>query len=281
MKPKVRDLDLATRRAAVAIVLMAYYRGDAHLASSLSVIDGLIAVLNFADNGDSSRNHRVFLSKGHAAPALYAAYSEFGIITPGELLTFNTPMTRLGIHPSRSQLPEVEYSSGSLGHGLAIAAGVALGNRLRRDDSFAFAVLGDGETNEGSIWEGAMFAANQNLTNLVVLVDHNKVQSVARYEEVAGGFSIANKFKAFGWEAVTLSGNNANLIFEELNRFSNDSQRTKPLAIVLDSTAGARVSCMENQVLWHYRKPNEQEFDLAMRELDAANIAPDLLEIFL
>ena len=276
-----RNLDLVTRRAAISIVLMAYYRGEAHLASSLSVIDGLVAVLNFVDKGDSSSKHRIFLSKGHAAPALYAALAEFGIIEPNELLTFNTPMSRLGIHPSRTQLPEVEYSSGSLGHGLGIAAGVALGNRLRGDDSFAFAVLGDGETNEGSIWEGAMFSANQNLTNLVVLVDHNKVQSVARYEEVAGDNSIENKFKAFGWEAVTLPGNNVNLIFEELNRFSKDSQRIKPLAIILDSIAGARVSCMENQVLWHYRRPSDQEFQLAMRELDASIIAPDLLEIFL
>lgn len=274
------NLENLSKRSAVSVVSMAFHRGDAHIASSLSVVDGLIASLNFIRNGQPIRNHRLFLSKGHAAPALYATMAEFGIIDFAELKTFNTSGSRLGIHPSRSQFPEAEYSSGSLGHGLALAAGVALGNRIHTDESFAIVVLGDGETNEGSIWEAAMFAANQKLTNLIALVDHNKVQSVARYAEVAGDMSIEGKFKAFGWQAITIPGNDADKIFSEISKYSDDKFRDKPLAIILDSTAGARVSCMEDQVLWHYRRPNEEEFQIALIELDAHKIASDILEIF-
>lgn len=275
-----RRLESLSRRSAVSVVSMAFYRGDAHIASSLSVIDGLIAALNFIKSGQPLRKHRLFLSKGHAAPALYATMAEFGIIDLAELKTFNNSGTRLGIHPSRSKFPEAEYSSGSLGHGLALAAGVALGNRIRQNESFAIAVLGDGETNEGSIWEAAMFAANQKLTNLIALVDHNKVQSVARYAEVAGEMTLEGKFKAFGWRSITVSGNDADKIFSEILKYSEDKSRDKPLAIILDSMAGARVSCMEDQVLWHYRRPSQEEFQMALVELDANEIATDILEIF-
>jgi transketolase len=280
MDSDTQDLDLVATRVAIGVVLMAYNCGDAHLSSSLSVVDALTASFEFIRNDNNSRDNKIILSKGHAAAALYSTMSEFGLLEKESLKTFNLPGTKLGNHPSRFQLPQIEYSSGSLGHGLSLAAGIAMGYKFRKNKSSVLAILGDGELNEGSVWEGAMFAANNKLNNLIALIDHNKIQAVAHYEEVAGNTVIKDKFNSFGWESIEMDGHNPRKILDEISKHHKDESRNKPLAIILNTISGARVSIMENAVLWHYKKPNREEFEIAMRELNASKLASDLLDVF-
>lgn len=272
------DLEVLASRAAVATVLMAFHRGEAHLASSLSCIDGLVS--SYAYKLFVDKQARIILSKGHAAPALYAVLSEFGLIGKSELHSFNTSNSRLGIHPSKYKIDEIEFSSGSLGHGLSLGAGIALGNKLRGVRSPVIVMVGDGEINEGSIWEGAQVASTQELNNLVVLVDFNKIQSVGTYFDISRNQSISEKFEAFGWNSIVVNGHKTEKIYEHLVTLAK-IQSNSPTAIILDSIAGARISFMQNKVLWHYRRPDQNDLEIALKELNAKEIAADLLEIFL
>jgi len=275
-----RNLELISRRSAIATILMSYYRRDAHIASCLSVIDALVASFELIENFNGKVGKQIFLSKGHSAAAFYAVLAEFEYISKSELTTFNTSRSRLGNHPSRAQLSDNGFSSGSLGHGISLAAGVALGSRIRGEKLTSITILGDGETNEGSIWEGAMFASNHNLSNLIALIDHNKIQAVGRFEDIDSSGSLEKKFKSFGWDCETIPGNDASIIYKAMERHRGCPNTTKPLALILDSKAGARVSFMEDNILWHYRSPDHVEFASAMEELSASLIAADLLEIF-
>ena len=271
----ISDQELVAVRASTSTVLMGYKFGDAHLVSSLSCIDLLISCISFYND----KKMKLILSKGHAACALYSVYAEFGKIPFLDLLKFNQEGSSLGIHVSSHLLAEVTLSTGSLGHGLSVGSGIAKGAKLNKKDQTCIVILGDGETNEGSIWEAAMIASAQELDNLIAIIDMNGVQSVAQTHEVIGQGSMQKKFEAFGWHVIMVDGHNLNQLetaFKESLGIEG-----KPIAIIADTMANPRVPSMQNGVVWHYRKPNQEDLDLALLELDSYRKCPDIVEVFL
>jgi len=254
-------------------VKMAYNARESHLSSSLSCVEILTALfggyLNYCDGARSAKGERdrFILSKGHGCSTLYAAMAAFDVITKDTLLSYGKTDGALQNHPCKHLLPELEISSGSLGHGLGIAAGILLGLRLEGNHkSRAAVVLSDGECNEGSVWEAAMFAASQKLGNLLAIVDHNGSQAVGRSDVLMGFTSLEEKFRSFGWNAVSVEGNDLDALLDALQRFSGDG---KPSAIIANTVGGAGVSFMEKDQVWFYRTPSRDDLDRALAEIGA------------
>jgi transketolase len=189
--------------------------------------------------------------------------ADCGFLPPSTLRDYNVPDECLPNHPCQHVLPLLEVSSGSLGHGLGIAAGMLYGLRLRKSPARAVVLMGDGECNEGSVWEAAMFAAAQRLDRLVAIVDYNGIQAVGRSDEIMGHTSLAAKFEAFGWSAREVDGSNMGTIVETLAALPFKAGR--PSAIVAHTRMG--ISFMEDDVLWHYRKPSADDLACALAEL--------------
>ena len=259
------------------IIKMLKEAGSGHPGGSLSAAD-IVASLYFggvmnyseADPQHPERDYFI-LSKGHAAPVLYAALAELGYVPEDELLTLRKLHSRLQGHPDSKKLPGVEVSTGSLGQGLSIAAGVALGVRIdqQRDGGpkrRVFTLLGDGEVEEGQVWEAAMFAGNHALDNLVVIVDHNGLQIDGTIEEVNSAMPIADKFRAFKFHVIELADGND---MAQVRAAFEAAREVKgaPVAIVAETVKGKGVSFMENQVGWHGKAPNDEQFAEAMAEL--------------
>lgn len=257
------------------IVSMIAEAGSGHPGGSLSCAD-ILAALYFggvlehdpADPQKAGRD-RFFLAKGHAAPALYAALAQAGYFPREELSTLRKLGTRLQGHPDSNQLPGVEVSTGSLGQGLSIAAGCAAGLALDGDCSAVFALLGDGECEEGQVWEAAMFAGNHALDNLVAVVDHNGLQIDGTIDEVNSAMPLADKFRAFKWHVIELADGNDMAQIEAAFAEAREVTGT-PVAIIAETVKGKGVSFMENQVGWHGKAPNDEQFEQAMAELAAA-----------
>ena len=257
------------------ILTMITEAGSGHPGGSLSCTDILTALYfggvmdyNPADPHKPGRD-RFILAKGHAAPALYATLAHAGFFPTDELHTLRKLGTRLQGHPDSNLLPGVEVSTGSLGQGLSVAAGLAAGLRLTGEDGLVFTVLGDGECEEGQVWEAAMFAGNHDLDNLVAIVDHNGLQIDGSIDEVNSAMPLADKFRAFKWHVIELAdGNDMAQIaaaFAEARKVS-----ASPVAIIAETVKGKGVSFMENQVGWHGKAPNDEQFEQAMAELAAA-----------
>ena len=212
---------------------------------------------------------RFVLSKGHCAPALYATLAERGFFPKGDLETLRHIGSHLQGHPNMNDTPGVDMSTGSLGQGVSAAAGMALAAKHWGDDWRVFALLGDGEVEEGMVWEAAMFAGNHALDNLVVIVDHNGLQIDGTIEEVNSAMPIADKFRAFKFHVIELAdGNDMSQVraaFEEARGVTG-----QPVCIVAETVKGKGVSFMEGQVGWHGKAPNDDEFAQAMAELEAA-----------
>lgn len=270
----LQELNAIAVRASTSVVFMGYKFGDAHLVSSLSCIDLLVASISYFEN----QNMKLILSKGHAAPAFYSVLAEFQRIPRSDLLKFNGDDSPYGIHVSTHSLPQVELSTGSLGHGLSVGAGIAHGSKQKGIKQTCIVILGDGETNEGSIWEAALISSSLKLNNLIAIVDMNGVQSVANYEEVNGRGVLAGKFESFGWNVVEVDGHSA----VELNaafKFSS-SGSDKPTVILSNTMTNARVKSMQSGVVWHYRKPDKNDLELALLELNARVECPEIVEFF-
>ena len=212
---------------------------------------------------------RFVLSKGHCAPALYATLAERGFFPKGDLETLRHIGSHLQGHPNMNDTPGVDMSTGSLGQGVSAAAGMALAAKHWGDDWRVFALLGDGEIEEGMVWEAAMFAGNRALDNLVVIVDHNGLQIDGTIEEVNSAMPIADKFRAFKFHVIELADGNdmaqVRAAFEEARGVTG-----QPVCIVAETVKGKGVSFMEGQVGWHGKAPNDDEFAQAMAELEAA-----------
>ncbi len=242
-----------------------------HPGGSLSMTE-IITYLYFKEmNIDPSEplkadRDRFVLSKGHAAPALYSAMAHRGYFPVEELKTLRKVDSRLQGHPSMHYLPGVDISSGSLGQGISAACGMALGAKLKNDAFRVYTVLGDGEIEEGQVWEAAMYAAAKKLDNLVAFVDNNNLQIDGSVEEVNSPYPIPEKFAAFGWNVIEIDGHS----FEEIeNALENASNcKGKPTAIIATTVKGKGVSFMENQVGWHGSAPNAEQYEIAMKELD-------------
>lgn len=259
------------------IIKMLKEAGSGHPGGSLSAAD-IVASLYFggvmnyseADPQHPERDYFI-LSKGHAAPVLYAALAELGYVPEDELLTLRKLHSRLQGHPDSKKLPGVEVSTGSLGQGLSIAAGVALGVRIdqQRDGGpkrRVFTLLGDGEIEEGQVWEAAMFAAHYHLDNLVAIVDNNNLQIDGDVRDVAGLDNISSKFKSFGWQTIEVDGHDVGAVVTALKTAT--LLDGSPVCIVAHTVKGKGVSFMENQVGWHGKAPNAEQRDQALKELE-------------
>ena len=214
---------------------------------------------------------RFVLSKGHTAPGLYSALAHKGYFPVEDLLTLRHTGSYLQGHPDMKHIPGVDMSSGSLGQGLSCAVGMALAGKLKNKDYRVYALAGDGEIQEGQIWEAAMFAGARELDNLVVIVDNNNLQIDGEVGEVCSPYPIDKKFEAFNFHTINIDGND----FDEIRKALDEAKATKgmPTAIIAHTVKGKGVSFMENQVGWHGKAPNDEEFAIAMEELRKAGEA--------
>ena len=245
-----------------------------HPGGSLSIAE-ILAYLYFeemnvdpADPKKADRD-RFVLSKGHAAPALYAVLAERGFFPKEELETLRHIDSRLQGHPNMNDTPGVDMSTGSLGQGISAAVGMALAAKHWNEGWRTYAILGDGEIEEGQVWEAAMFAGNHGLDNLCAVIDHNGLQIDGSNEEVNDPMPIADKFRAFKWNVIELAdGNDIDQIRDAFA--AARAHKGAPTAIVAETVKGKGVSYMENAVGWHGKAPNDEQFEQAMAELDAA-----------
>jgi len=258
------------RRIRCHAVRMTSLGRSSHIGSVLSAAD-ILAVLYGRvlrvdpENPAWGERDRFILSKGHAGAGVYAALAERGFFPVAKLLTHYQDGSDLCGHVSHRGIPGVEVSTGSLGHGLSIAAGMALSARLDGQPHRVFALLSDGECDEGSTWEAALFASHNKLDNLVAIVDYNGIQSLARVSEVLELEPFLDKWVSFGWSAHEVDGHDHAGLLASLTRLPACPGR--PTCVVARTVKGKGVSFMEGQVLWHYRSPRGAEYEAAMREL--------------
>lgn len=268
----ITRIEQAARRLRCDIVEMLAEAGSGHPGGSLSAAD-IVATLYFGvmkhDPAQPKwpERDRFILSKGHAAPVLYAALAEAGYFPREQLKTLRKLGSMLQGHPDSNKTPGVEVSTGSLGNGLAIANGIALG--LRMDDnttSRVFCLLGDGELQEGLVWEAVMFAAQQRLENVIAIVDHNGLQIDGPVAEIVAVDPVAEKFRAFGWEAMNCDGHDVRAILTALEGASG--RHGKPTVIVADTVKGRGVSFMEDRCEWHGVAPTAEQAASAIAEIE-------------
>ena len=224
-----------------------------------------------AKNPQSPDRDRFVLSKGHAAPVLYGVLAEKGFIPKEDIVTLRKPDSYLQGHPDMKHTPGVDMSSGSLGQGVSTAVGMALAGKMDHKNYRVYTLLGDGEIEEGQVWEAAMFAGHRKLDNLVVIVDNNNLQIDGTVEEVCSPYPIDKKFEAFNFHVIVINGHD----FDEIRNALNEAKNTKgqPTAIIMNTVKGKGVSFMENQVNWHGAAPNDEQFAVAMEELEKAGEA--------
>ena len=252
------------------IVTGVYNAKSGHPGGSLSIAD-LLTYLYFAKlnidpkNPDMNDRDRFVLSKGHTAPALYSVLAQRGFFPEEELKSLRHIGALLQGHPC-IHIPGVDMSSGSLGQGISAACGMALSGKISSKDYKVYTVLGDGEIEEGQVWEAAMFAAHYGLDNLVAIVDNNGLQIDGPITEVCSPEPITDKFAAFGWHVITMDAHD----FDDIERAFDEAEKIsgKPVAIIQKSVKGKGVSFMENQVSWHGTAPNKEQYDIAMAELN-------------
>ena len=263
-------VDELARRIRVHCVEMTARANASHVGGALSAADILAVlygkILRFdATKPDWPDRDRFILSKGHACTALYAALAETGYFPLEKLETFYADGSPLVGHATHKDMPGVEVSTGSLGHGLPLSTGMALAGRRDGRAYRVFCLISDGECNEGSTWEPALFAPHHALDNLVVIVDYNKIQSLGRVEDVIDLAPLADKWRAFGWATEELDGHDTRALESALERVP--LQAGKPTCIVAHTVKGKGVSFMEDELLWHYRAPLGELMDQALAEI--------------
>ena len=246
---------------------------SSHVGSVLSCADILATLYSSVmtvdpENPKLQSRDRFILSKGHAGAGVYASLAQAGFLDADVLKTHYQDGSILSGHVSHKGVPGVEFSTGSLGHGLGVAAGMALSAKLKNLDHRVYCLLSDGECDEGSNWEAILFAAHHKLHNLVAIVDYNKIQSLRSTMETLDLEPFVDKWKAFGWAVTEVDGHDVEALFESLNIVVSDS--SKPNIVIAHTTKGRGVSFMENAVLWHYRSPQDDEFEAALKELKNA-----------
>lgn len=258
----------------VDIIEMIHMSGSGHPGGSLSCAD-ILATLYFGgimhyDAGNPSLEDRdmFILCKGHAAPALYATLAEAGYFEKSELNTLRKLGSHLQGHPDMHKCPGVEVSTGSLGQGLSIACGMAKGLKLQGQDQAVFALLGDGECQEGQVWEAAMFANHYCLDNLVAIIDNNGLQIDGRVDEVMTLGDLSAKFSSFGWHVEICDGHNYSELHEHLVHLKT-LHTNQPKCLICKTVKGKGVSFMENEAGWHGKAPNEEQYMQAINELKA------------
>lgn len=266
------DIKEVARQMRIDIVKMLAAAGSGHPGGSLSATD-ILAVLYFEkmnidpQNPEDPDRDRLVLAKGHAAPALYAALAQKGFFPREDLITLRKSTSYLQGHPNMTITPGVEMSTGSLGQGLSVANGMALAGKLDNRDYYVYCLMGDGEIQEGSVWEAAMSAGHYGLDHVIAFVDHNHLQIDGNNDEVMTVNPIAEKFEAFGWHTLVIDGHD----YEEISQAVETAKdvKGKPTLIVAETIKGKGVSFMENQVNWHGAAPNAEQAAVALAELRA------------
>lgn len=272
-RPDISLLETKARQLRATCIKMSHEGREGHLGGSLSCIDILVALYHYwlevsPEDHKALTRDRFFFSKGHACSALYAVLADRGLIPKEWLSAYNQPGSPLHLHPCKNALPALEMSAGSLGHGLGVACGAVYGLRMDGVKTRAVVLMSDGECNEGSVWEAAMFARAQRLDNLLAIVDYNGTQSIGMADEVMGHTSLEEKFRSFGWAARTVNGNDIAALIAVLDGVP--FVEGQPSAIIAKTRKG--VSFMEDQILWHYRVPPKDEMERAILELGASPI---------
>ena len=267
------ELECLARRLRGQLVEMSHAARAPHLGSALSCVDILVAAYWGALQVDPQqpqdpRRDRFILSKGHAAAALYAVLAERGFFPKEWLATYGQPGGRLPEQMRPGCVPGVEVATGSLGHGLSLGVGMALAGRIQRREYRVWVVLSDGECNEGSVWEAAMFAAARRLTNVLAIVDFNRWQATARSEEVLALSPLADKWSAFGWHVTEVNGHDLGELRRAIGRWVQTGEG--PACIIARTIKGRGVSFMEDDNNWHYRIPTADEVRAAQAELGLA-----------
>ncbi len=266
--PTIAELEEKAALLRRHVINMTYEAGSGHPGGSLSAAD-IITVLYFHKLKHKPNNEywperdRFVLSKGHAAPILYAALAESGYFSTDELKSLRKIGSLLQGHPDRTKIPGVEVSTGALGQGLSVAVGMALASKLDKADWHVYAMVGDGECQEGEIWEAAMSAAHYKLDNLTVFLDRNGLQIDGPTEEIMALEPLDDKWKAFGWHVKRINGHDINAIMQAIE----EPHPNKPYMIIADTIKGKGVSFMENQVCFHGKAPSKEETCTAMEEL--------------
>ena len=268
-----KQLKIRACKARMGIIEGVFNAKSGHPGGSLSCVD-ILTYLYFdhmnidPQNPKNEDRDRFVLSKGHAAPALYSVLALRGFFPVEELKTLRKSDSMLQGHPSVKYTPGVDMCTGSLGQGISAACGMALGAKLAGKSFRVFTVLGDGEIQEGQVWEAAMYASAKGLDNLVAVVDNNGLQIDGKIAEVNSPYPIAEKFKSFGWNVLEISAHS----FDEIDAAFNAAAefKGKPSVIVASSVKGKGVSFMEDQVGWHGTAPNAEQYEQAMSELNAA-----------
>ncbi|MCC3244384.1 transketolase [Methylocystis sp. WRRC1] len=273
LTPKLDTVALA-RRIRLDVIRMTNRGKSSHVGSALSIADILATLYGAALNVDpfdpqNPDRDRFILSKGHAGAAVYAALAETGFFDATLLEQHYQNGSIFSGHVSHKGVPGVELSTGALGHGLNVATGMALAAKRGRENWRAFALLGDGECDEGSTWEAAMFAAHHSLDNLVAIIDYNKLQSLASVADTLALEPFADKWRAFGWAVEEIDGHDHAQLLDAFDRLP--FAPGKPGVLIAHTTKGKGVSFMENQVAWHYRTPLGADFDQAISELESAD----------
>ena len=266
-----KQLQVTACKVRMGIIEGVHAAKSGHPGGSLSCAD-ILTYLYFKEMNIDPKDpkkadrDRLVLSKGHAAPALYSVLANRGYFDAELLTTLRHPGSILQGHPDMKHIPGVDMSTGSLGQGISAAVGMALSSKHFGDNYNVYAILGDGEIEEGQVWEAAMFAANKGLSNLTVFVDNNNLQIDGTIEEVNSAAPIDAKFEAFGWHTITINGND----FDEIEKAVNEAKTVdKPVAIIAKTVKGLGVSYMENAVNWHGAAPNDELYEQAMTELKA------------
>lgn len=264
------ELEKIANNIRIGIIEEVYAGKSGHPGGSLSAADILTVLyfnqmnINPEKPNDLSRD-RFILSKGHASPALYSTLANRGYFDKEKLLTFRGIDSILQGHPDMKHIPGVDMSTGSLGQGLSCANGMAMSSKLNGEGFRVYCLVGDGEIEEGQIWEAAMSASHYKLDNLCVIVDNNNLQIDGTIEEVMSSYPIDEKFKSFGFEVINVDGHNIEEIIKAFDKAK--TIKGKPTAIIAKTIKGKGVSFMENQVGWHGKAPNEEQYNQAMQEL--------------
>lgn len=274
MKVKdINELQEYAKKIRQGIIEAVYTAQSGHPGGSLSIAD-ILAVLYFNQmhidekNPKAKGRDRLVLSKGHTAPALYSTLALKGFFDAEEIKTFRNIESRLQGHPDMKKIPGVDASTGSLGQGLSIANGMALASKMNSEGVRVYCICGDGEIEEGQIWEAAMTSSHYKLDNLCLIIDNNNLQIDGKVDEVMNIYPIDEKFKSFGFETINVDGHN----IEELIKAFDTAKKVKgkPTVIIANTVKGKGVSFMENIASWHGKAPNHEEYLLAMKELGGA-----------
>jgi len=252
------------------IIDLVYLAKSGHPGGSLSIIDILTAIYELDVDFNAEKRSKVVLSKGHTVPALYAVLNSKGIVKDNEMSTFRKINSRLQGHPYTGTIPEVDATTGLLGQGLSIAVGMAIAKRNLGDDNHVYAIVGDGEMQEGQIWESLLQAAHYKLNNLILIIDYNKLSSYGNVNESINLEPLSEKIKAFNFHTIEIDGHDMEQIVNALNEAYQVTD--KPIAIICNTVKGKGISFMENNPKWHTGVITDEEYQIAMKDLEKAEV---------